>query len=74
MRLPPTDHINLDITFCATSADGCPFTDCQRHLQNLVGKKHERSWITIAELGGQCRDYIGYLAEEVISKEWTTKD
>ena len=47
-----------DITFCDTS--DCPFTECQRHKENLNGLK-ESIVISISNLGGVCRKYIGWL-------------
>ena len=60
--------MNYDITFC--SYKDCPLTDCERHLIN-VKQPYPKGYISISDFSGICRDYIGYLVDE-IEKEKNT--
>lgn len=44
----------------------CPFTDCEKHLKNcptLKGKVH------LIDYAATCRDYIGWLLDEIESEK-----
>lgn len=51
-----------DITYCAN--DDCPFVDCIRNLKQLSGES-ESIIISLANFGGVCRQYIGYLVGDL---------
>lgn len=53
-----------DITYC-TNTD-CPFKKCERHLSQLESEKDKTRMVSVANLGGVCREYLNYLLEEVI--------
>ncbi len=52
-----------DITYCTHK--GCPFRDCERH-PNRVSKaaRDGRGYVSVADLAGACRRYIGYLVDK----------
>lgn len=50
----------LDITYCKNSQ--CPFEDCERHLKNMP---KDAQYVSVASFDGICRDYIGYLVDEI---------
>lgn len=67
--LPPDGSpFTLDITFCDTG--DCPFTECQRHKENLKGRK-KSVIISVSGFGGVCRKYIGWL---VVNAEKTQRE
>lgn len=55
----------LDITYCSNSR--CPFRKCEVHPEALkqIQKSHPGSMVSVADFGGTCRDYIGWLSERV---------
>lgn len=57
--------MNYDITYCANGE--CPYTDCERHLSKVEPETNRA--ISIANLSGVCRLYIGYLVDEVRKEE-----
>lgn len=51
-----------DITYCVNS--DCPFKDCERHLSKIAeAQKEGKSYVSVANYDGVCREYIGYLVE-----------
>lgn len=51
-----------DITYCSNV--NCPFADCERHLRQLQADAYSKSYVSIANFAGTCRNYIGHLVEE----------
>jgi hypothetical protein len=51
-----------DITYCVIMC--CPFTDCERHPNELY-KIEKGEYVSIADFGGVCRRYLEYLLEEL---------
>jgi hypothetical protein len=51
-----------DITYCVIMC--CPFTDCERHPNELY-KIEKGKYVSIADFGGVCRRYLEYLLEEL---------
>lgn len=53
----------LDITYCTNA--GCPFKTCDRHTAVLkkVQQQFLGATVSVADLSGTCREYIGWLVE-----------
>lgn len=51
-----------DITFCVNTY--CDRTDCYRHRSKLDGVP-SGTMISIADFGGECREYICDIVEEI---------
>lgn len=49
-----------DIVYCTCRE--CPWSDCERHLSRLKGR-NEKTWVSVANMGGVCRRYIDWLVE-----------
>lgn len=64
----------LDITYCSNA--GCPFKECGRHPAVLqeVRRLHIGATVSVADLSGTCRDYIGWLAERAALEAEGGKD
>ena len=61
-----------DITYCTNT--GCPFKKCERHLSQLESKKDKTRMVSVANLGGVCREYLNYVYEEVKANEHNKKN
>lgn len=44
----------------------CPFKECDKHLCQLKNIQCEDKYVKIAALDSVCRDYIGYLVDEIM--------
>lgn len=55
-----------ETTYCTEIR--CPFTDCEHHAKRLAGHAPDAK-ISVADLCGVCRRYIGWLLDEVDKKQ-----
>lgn len=55
-----------DVTYCDNA--GCPFKDCEIHLVHTK-KFPVGTMISVANYSGTCRQYIGWLVDEVSKEE-----
>ena len=54
----------LDITYCNNTS--CPFESCERHLVHVKKfDKDKTKYVSVANFGGTCREYLSYLIDEV---------
>lgn len=67
--IPPFEPFSLDISFC-TNTD-CPFKKCRRNLKNLENYGNDDIQITVSDLSGVCRTYIGFLVGEAANNHDT---
>ena len=54
-----------DITYC--SCVECANTECERHPNN-IRKLKDTQYVSIANLGGVCRDYIARVIDAVFER------
>lgn len=62
-RTPIRRLVMADMTYCDYL--DCPFKDCERHLRNAP----KSGMVSIANLAGVCRRYIGWLVEEADNEQ-----
>ncbi len=61
-----------DITYCTNM--NCPFNECERHLTQLKKYAGQQMQVSVANLGGVCREYLNYVYEEVKANEHNKKN
>lgn len=55
--------MNSQKTYCVNV--GCPFKECDKHLQQLKKVKDKNEYVKIASLDSVCKDYLCYLLDEI---------
>lgn len=48
--------------FCIEKS--CPFESCEKHWKHLIGRP-DRQEVRVINLSGVCRDYLGWVLDEV---------
>ena len=51
-----------DKTYCINT--NCPFTECDKHLDQLKKNQCEDEYVRVAAFDSVCRDYLGYLIDD----------
>jgi hypothetical protein len=52
-------------TYCINL--GCPFKECDKHLNQIRNVECKDKYVKVAALDSVCRDYIGYLLDEILN-------
>lgn len=52
-------------TYCINL--GCPFKECDKHLNQIRNVERKDKYVKVAALDSVCRDYIGYLLDEILN-------
>ena len=48
-----------EITYCTNM--NCPFEKCERHLSQLKKYAGQQTQVSVANLGGVCKEYLSYV-------------